>query len=163
VIPHIRATLAASVVLLAASSLSAQELKGTGTVVLHAARVIDGTGTAPIANGVVVITDDKIVAVGRQGSVTIPAGARNIDLGDATILPGFIDAHTHIIGRSLSDPLSDAALAHDYLGYDAIVGVSNARKTLMSGFTTIRNVGAPDFEDMSLRQAVLDGTLRWRL
>jgi imidazolonepropionase-like amidohydrolase len=159
VIPHIRATLAASVVLLAASSLSAQELKGTGTVVLHAARVIDGTGTAPIANGVVVITDDKIVAVGRQGSVTIPAGARNIDLGDATILPGFIDAHTHIIGRSLSDPLSDAALAHDYLGYDAIVGVSNARKTLMSGFTTIRNVGAPDFEDMSLRQAVLDGVV----
>src|SRR5436309_10649160 len=98
--------------------LAAQEPAGKGTVVLHAARVIDGTGTAPIANGVVVITDDRIVAVGRQGAVTIPAGARTIDLGDATILPGFIDAHTHIIGRPLSDPLSDAAVTHVYIGYD---------------------------------------------
>lgn len=159
VISPLRATIGLSLVVLATSNIAAQELRGTGTVVLHAARVIDGTGAAPIANGVVVITDDKIVAVGRQGSVTIPAGARNIDLGDATIMPGFIDAHTHIIGRSLSDPLSDASLTHDYIGYDAIVGVSNARKTLMSGFTTIRNVGAPDFEDMSLRQAVIDGVV----
>src|SRR5262245_54780655 len=84
-----------------AQSAAAQEAKGTGTVVLRAARVIDGTGAAPIQNGVVVVTDDKIVAVGRQGSVTIPAGARTIDLGNATLLPGFIDAHTHIIGRTL--------------------------------------------------------------
>ena len=55
-------------------------------------------------NGVVVVTDDKIVAVGKQGSVTIPAGATLVDLGDATLLPGFIDAHTHIIGRALADP-----------------------------------------------------------
>src|SRR5580765_2544466 len=95
-----------ALVLLAAAtaSLSAQEPVGKGTVVLHAARVIDGTGSAPIANGVVVVTDDKIVAVGKQGSVTIPAGARTVELGDATLLPGFIDAHTHIIGRELMDP-----------------------------------------------------------
>lgn len=155
----LRVTLGLSLLVLATSTLAGQEAKGTGTTVLKAARVIDGTGAAPIANGVVVVTDDRIVAVGRQGTVTIPAGARTVDLGDATLLPGFIDAHTHIIGRSLSDPLSDAAVTHDYLGYDAIVGVSNARKTLMAGFTTIRNVGAPDFEDMSLRQAVNDGVV----
>jgi imidazolonepropionase-like amidohydrolase len=156
---RMRVTVALSLVLLGAAKLPAQEPRGSGTTVLRAARVIDGTGAAPIANGVVVITDDRIVAVGRQGAVTIPAGARTIDFGDATILPGFIDAHTHIIGRSLSDPLSDAAVTHDYIGYDAIVGVANARKTLMAGFTTIRNVGAPDFEDMSLRSAVNDGVV----
>lgn len=156
---RMRVTVALSLVLLGVAKLPAQEPRGSGTTVLRAARVIDGTGAAPIANGVVVITDDRIVAVGRQGAVTIPAGARTIDFGDATILPGFIDAHTHIIGRSLSDPLSDAAVTHDYIGYDAIVGVANARKTLMAGFTTIRNVGAPDFEDMSLRSAVNDGVV----
>ena len=159
VISPLRITLGLSLVVLATSALAGQEAKGTGTTVLKAARVIDGTGAAPIANGVVVITDDKIVAVGRQGAVTIPAGARTIDLGDATLLPGFIDAHTHIIGRALSDPLSDAAVTHDYVGYDAIVGVANARKTLMAGFTTIRNVGAPNFDDMALRQAVSDGVV----
>jgi imidazolonepropionase-like amidohydrolase len=156
---RMRVTVALSVVLLGVAKLPAQEPRGSGTTVLRAARVIDGTGAAPIANGVVVITDDRIVAVGRQGAVTIPAGARTIDFGDATILPGFIDAHTHIIGRSLSDPSSDAAITHDYIGYDAIVGVANARKTLMAGFTTIRNVGAPDFEDMSLRSAVNNGVV----
>ena len=74
--------------------------KGSGTVVLKAARVIDGTGAAPIQNGVVVVTDDKIVAVGAAGSVTVPAGARTVDLGNATLMPGFIDAHTHVIGRT---------------------------------------------------------------
>ena len=89
-------------------TIRAQEAKGSGSVALRAARVIDGTGAAAIQNGVVVITDDKIVAVGKQGSVTIPAGAKIIDLGNSTLLPGFIDAHTHIIGRTLGDPAGDA-------------------------------------------------------
>ena len=142
-----------------ASAARAQqgEAKGTGTVALRAARVIDGTGAAAIANGVVVVTDDKIVAVGKQGTVTIPAGARVIDLGDATLLPGFIDAHTHIIGRELMDPQANEAAVRDYDGLGAIVGVSNAQKTLLAGFTTIRNVGAPQFDDMALRTAVTEG------
>src|SRR4029077_3220696 len=101
-----------------------QEAKGSGTVAIRAARVIDGTGAAPIANGVVVITDDKIVAVGKQGSVTVPAGARVVDLGDATLLPGFIDAHTHIIGRELNDPQSPDAAVRDYEAVGAIIGVA---------------------------------------
>src|SRR3954471_1538299 len=64
-------------------------VKGSGTVVLRAARLIDGTGAAPLQNAVVVMTDDRIVAVGRAGSVQVPAGARVVDLGDATLLPGF--------------------------------------------------------------------------
>src|SRR6059058_256899 len=133
-----------TITMLAASSslLAAQQAKGTGTVVLRASRVIDGTGAAPIANGLVVVTDDRIVAIGRQGSVTIPTGARTIDLGNATLLPGFIDAHTHIIGRTLGDPAGDDAPVRDYAAMGAIIGVANADRTLMAGFTTIRNVGA---------------------
>src|SRR3954471_1229543 len=98
-----------AVALLLATTSAAQEPAGTGTVVLRAARLIDGTGAAPVANGVVVVTNNRIVAGGRTGSVTIPAGARTIDLGAATLLPGFIDTHTHIIGRPLSDPKGDDA------------------------------------------------------
>ena len=119
--------------------------------------MIDGTGSPPITNAAVVVTDDRIVAVGSAASVAVPAGARVIDLGDVTLLPGFIDAHTHIIGRTLGDPLADLAVVKDYASYGAIAGVANARSTLMAGFTTIRVVGAPNFDDMALRQAITDG------
>jgi imidazolonepropionase-like amidohydrolase len=127
------------------------------TTVLRAARMIDGTGAAPVTNAAIVITDDRITAVGPAASVTVPAGAKVLDLGDVTLLPGFIDAHTHIIGRTLGDPMADMAVVKDYAGYGAIVGVDNARKTLMAGFTSIRVVGAPNFDDMALRQAIEDG------
>jgi imidazolonepropionase-like amidohydrolase len=140
-----------------ATTLHAQEAKGSGTVALRAARVIDGTGAAPILNGVVVVTDDKIVAVGKQGAVDVPANARVIDLGDATLLPGFIDAHTHIIGRELNDPQAADALVRDYEGVGGMIGVANAQKTLLAGFTTIRNVGAPNFDDMALRKVITEG------
>src|ERR1043165_7027563 len=66
---------------------------GKGTVVLKAARLIDGTGAAPINDAVVVVTDNLITAVGAAGSVNVPANAKVIDLGNVTLMPGFIDAH----------------------------------------------------------------------
>jgi imidazolonepropionase-like amidohydrolase len=139
---------------LIASALVAQPPSALSVTVLHAARLWDGTGSAPITDATIVVTGDRITAVGPASKVTVPAGARSLDLGSVTLLPGFIDAHTHIIGRSLSDPGSDLAEVKDYQSYGAIVGVSNARKTLLAGFTTIRNVGAPGFDDMALRAAV---------
>jgi len=139
------------------AALAAQQPAGTGTVVLRAARVIDGTGAAPIVNGAVVVTGNRITAVGPSASVRVPAGARTIDLGDATLLPGFIDMHTHVVGRELADPKSDAAAARDYDAYGAIVGVGNAQRTLMAGFTTIRNLGAGNFDDLALREAIESG------
>ena len=127
------------------------------TTVLRAARMIDGTGAPTVSNAAIVVTDDRIVAVGPATAVTVPAGARVLDLGDVTLLPGFIDAHTHIIGRTLGDPLADLAIFKDYASYGAIAGVANARRTLMAGFTTIRVVGANNFDDMALRQAITDG------
>jgi len=132
--------------------------QGNGLVVLRAARLIDGTGNALITNGVVIVTDDKITAVGADGNVRVPAGARIIDLGDVTLLPGFVDAHTHMIGRVLGDPDIDTAAVRDYESFGAILSVGNARDTLMAGFTTVRNVGASGkFDDLALRKAINEG------
>ena len=131
---------------------------GKGTVVLKAARLIDGTGAAPVSNAVVVVTDNLITGVGTAGSVRVPANARMIDLGDVTLMPGFIDAHTHLIGRVLGDPAGDAAAVRDFESFGAILSVQHARATLMAGFTSVRNVGASGrFDDMALRKAIDEG------
>ncbi|HJY29891.1 MAG TPA: amidohydrolase family protein [Pyrinomonadaceae bacterium] len=131
---------------------------GKGVVVLKAARLIDGTGAAPINNAVVVVTDNTINAVGTAGSVRVPANAKVIDLGDVTLLPGFIDAHTHLIGRVLGDPAGDNAGVRDFESFAAIISVEHARSTLMAGFTSVRNVGASGkFDDMALRKAIDEG------
>jgi imidazolonepropionase-like amidohydrolase len=132
--------------------------EGKGVVALRAARLIDGTGAAPINNAVVVVTANKITAVGDSGSVRIPASAKVIDLGNVTLLPGFIDAHTHLIGRVLGDPDGDMAAVRDYDSFGAILGVLHARDTLLAGFTSVRNVGASgSFDDMALRKAINEG------
>src|SRR2546421_6577744 len=135
-----------------------QPPEGKGVVVLKAARLIDGTGAAPIANAIVIVTDNKITAVGEANSVRIPSGAKVIDLGDVTLLPGFIDAHTHLVGRVLGDPEGDMAAVKDYDSFAAILSVRHAHDTLMAGFTSVRNVGAAGrFDDMALRKAINEG------
>ncbi len=150
--------LALGLLAMAAGPLYADEPKGSGTVVLRAQRLIDGTGAAPIEGAAVVVVDDKISAI-LKDPADIPRGAKVIELGDVTLLPGFIDCHTHIVGRQLGDPEGETAEVKDYDSYGAILGVVNARKTLMAGFTTIRNVGASNFDDMALRKAVNAGAI----
>ena len=130
---------------------------GKGVVVLKAARLIDGTGAPAITNAVVVINDNRITAAGSARSINVPANARVIDLGDVTLLPGFMDMHTHLIGRTLGDPAGDNAIVRDFESFGAILGVHNARATLMAGFTTARNVGANGFDDLALRKAIDEG------
>jgi imidazolonepropionase-like amidohydrolase len=135
-----------------------QSPEGKGVVALKAARLIDGTGAPAINNAVVIVTDNRITAVGSASSVSVPADARVIDLGDVTLLPGFIDAHTHLVGRVLGDPESDMSVVKDYESFGAILGVLHARDTLLAGFTTVRNVGAAgNFDDMALRKAINEG------
>ncbi|HXI61856.1 MAG TPA: hypothetical protein VNF70_04065, partial [Pyrinomonadaceae bacterium] len=100
--------------------------EGKGIVALKAARLIDATGAAQVKNAVVIVTNNRITAVGESSSVRIPAGAKVIDLGDVTLLPGFIDAHTHLIGRVLGDPEGDMAPVRDYESFGAILGVLHA-------------------------------------
>jgi imidazolonepropionase-like amidohydrolase len=132
--------------------------EGKGVVALRAARLIDGTGAAPLKNAIIIVANNKISVVGDVTSVRIPSGVRVIDLGDVTLLPGFIDAHTHLVGRVLGDPEGDMAAVRDYESFGAILGVLHARDTLMAGFTSVRNVGASgQFDDMALRKAINEG------
>ncbi|HEY3055986.1 MAG TPA: amidohydrolase family protein [Thermoanaerobaculia bacterium] len=126
--------------------------------VIRAARLIDGTGSAPMANATIVVTGNKITAIGSN--VAVPTGARVIDLGDATLMPGLIDAHVHLVGRQLGEPGWDTASVRDLNGYGAIRAVGHAEKTLLAGITTVRNVGAANFDDVALRQAINDGFVR---
>lgn len=137
-----------------------QPPEGKGVVALKAARLIDGTGASAINNAVVIVTDNRITAVGAAGSIRVPPDAKVIDLGDVTLLPGFIDAHTHLIGRVLGDPENDTSSVKDYDSFGAMLGVLHARDTLMAGFTSVRNVGASGrFDDMALRKAINEGWL----
>ena len=132
--------------------------EGKGIVALRAARLIDGTGAPAINNAIIIVANNKISVVGDASSVRIPSGVKVINLGDVTLLPGFIDAHTHLIGRVLGDPEGDMAAVRDYESFGAILGVLHARDTLMSGFTSVRNVGAAGrFDDMALRKAINEG------
>lgn len=136
-----------------------QEKKPAGKIyVLKAARLFDGKSNALVKPGVVVVTDGKIVAAGT--SAAIPAGAEVLDLGDATLLPGFIDAHTHLTAMYREDyaraALDELQKPIPEMALDASV---NARVTLMSGITTVRDVGSRDYLDAGLRNAINHGVV----
>ena len=125
-------------------------------VALKAARMFDGRSDRTVANAVVIIEGTRIREVGP--GLPIPPDATALDLGDATLLPGFIDSHTH-----LTDEASDNWLADFYEGLrrpvpeKAIVATVYARKVLDAGFTTVRDVGAGDSLDVGLRNAINRG------
>jgi imidazolonepropionase-like amidohydrolase len=125
---------------------------------LKAARIFDGTSDAVKANGVVLVQGGKIQAAGS--GLAIPAGATVIDLGDATLLPGFIDAHVHLTGESGDNWYEDTVNGmRQTVAEQAIRSTDYAKKTLMAGFTTVRNVGASDYVDIGLRNAINAGVV----
>ena len=137
---------------LAAVVSTAQAAEPVQPTVLKAAYLFDGKTGKLVNGGTVIVEGDKIKAVGAQGA---PANAKVIDLGDATLLPGFIDAHTHITSEIHEDYYrgfhTDMYRFATEQAHDAAV---YAKRTLEAGFTTVRNVGAGEFVDVGLRNAI---------
>ena len=138
----------------APASLDAQRVTlpdSTEVTAITAGRLIDGTDGRVRENVTIVVRGTRLEAVGED--VQIPSGATRIDLSGHTVMPGFIDLHTHLTSGGGS---RDNRLRR-WPGHLAIVGVMNARITLEAGFTTVRNVGADNFADVALRDAINEG------
>jgi imidazolonepropionase-like amidohydrolase len=134
-------------------SCGAAAMAHADTVVVTADKMIDVLAGRVVDHPQITIVDGRIAAVASQNSAA-PAGARRVDLAGMTLLPGLIDMHTHIT----ADP--------HYAGYRrleftdnfwTVVGVANAKKTVEAGFTTIRNVGSANFDDVAIKQGIEQG------
>src|SRR5499426_1217815 len=127
-------------------------------IVLKAARMFDGKSNSLVQNGVIVVKGDKIVDVGSN--LPIPSGARVVDLGDATLCPGFMDAHTHLT-EDFSGNYNERRLRELDLNVSeqAIRATEFARVTVEAGFTTVRDLGSGfvashEFVDVALRNSI---------
>jgi imidazolonepropionase-like amidohydrolase len=150
-----------AIIILLAAVVSAARIAGQApaqqkTLVLKAARMFDAKAGAIVTPGVVVVRGNSIVAAGA--GATIPAGAEVIDLGDATLLPGFMDAHTHLAYDFVTD-WREARLSRlqKTIAEQAIDAVVPARRTLWAGFTTVRDLGSLEQMDVGLRNAIASG------
>lgn len=124
-------------------------------IALRAARLLDVRAGVIVRDPVVVVEGDRIVAAGAN--VQVPTGARVIDLGDVTLVPGLVDCHTHLMASSADD--YGAMLLTKSDAYRALEGAANARRTLLAGFTTVRDVEneGSGYADVALRDAVANG------
>ncbi|HEY1271994.1 MAG TPA: amidohydrolase family protein, partial [Terriglobales bacterium] len=126
------------------------------TTILRAARLIDGTGAPALHPAMIRVEGERIVEVGSN--LRVPASARVIDLGDATLLPGLIDLHTHLTGDERVH--WEDALTKSTPPRDALWGARNALVTLLAGFTSCRDMGPTwPYVDVELRRAIDEGAV----
>ena len=123
-----------------------------GIVAIRAGRLFDSRSGQLLADRVVVLHDDRIVAVGRTAEVSIPEGAQVVDLAGATLLPGLIDAHTHMFNNPRPGVTRELA---------TLIAVQNAQADLKAGFTAIRDMSSHDngYADVDVRNAINAGLI----
>jgi imidazolonepropionase-like amidohydrolase len=125
------------------------------TVVVTADKMLDVLAGRVVDRPQITITDGRIAAVGAQGDA-IPEGARRVELAGMTLLPGLIDMHTHLT----SDPHYSGYRGLEFTdNFWTVVGVANAKKTLEAGFTTVRNVGSRNYDDVAIKQGIEQGLI----
>ena len=125
-------------------------------VLIKAGKLIDVRSGLVLTDQAILIEGDRIKQVGPAQSIQAPAGARVIDLSNATVLPGLIDCHTHLTFDPSHSGYSSLGISTPR---EALYGAKNARLTLEAGFTTVRNVGANGYSDIALRDAINAGDI----
>ncbi|WP_152086749.1 Xaa-Pro dipeptidase [Pseudoalteromonas sp. A25] len=126
------------------------------TTIINAKAYIDVETGKKFTNPSLLIEDNRIVRVAKQGDIKSPQGATIIDLSDKTLLPGLMDMHVHLT----SDPADNFLAAQNYsIPRKTVKAVKNAHTTLMAGFTTVRNLGAPGYSVIATRDAINAGEI----
>jgi len=134
----------------AALSVGVAEAK---TVAVSAERLIDVTNGKVTEKPLVIITDGRITAVGRQGDA-VPAGAEQVSLPGVTLLPGLIDMHVHLTSSPLYGGYTSLQFSD---AFGTVISTRHAKDTLEAGFTTVRNVGSEFYGDVGLKEAIEAG------
>ncbi len=149
------ALFACCLVLHAESADAEQAPSPSPVTAIRAGKLIDVLGGRALPNQIILVRDGKIEAVGA--GLKIPEGAQVLDLSNMTVLPGLIDCHTHLADIASSEPMDVLKMSAAETAYAAI---PNARTTLLSGFTTVRDVGVyRAFNDAAMRDAIAKGII----
>jgi imidazolonepropionase-like amidohydrolase len=124
-------------------------------------RVWDGVADAPHSGWAVLVTGNRIVAAGPRAQISVPTGATTIDLPGATLMPGLIDAHSHVLLHPYNETSWNDQVLHEALALRTARAVNHLKATLMAGFTTIRDLGTEGagYADVGLKQAVNQGII----
>jgi len=167
--PAIRAGLAALLSSsIAFSALSAQvagraasDSQPVRSTILRPARVFDGVTAEPRTGWVVLVTGDKIAAVGPAADVRAPAGATTVDLPGTTLLPGLIEGHSHLLLHPYNETSWDDQVLKEPLALRVARATNHARNTLLAGFTTVRDLGTEGagYADVGLKRAIEQGII----
>jgi imidazolonepropionase-like amidohydrolase len=133
----------------------------SASVLLKPARVFDAVSQAPHDGWAVLVTGNRIAAAGRAAEITAPAGTRVIDLPGATLLPGLIDAHSHIYLHPYNEATWNDQVMKETLAYRTVAAVIYCKDTLMAGFTSLRDLGTEgaEYADVSVQKAITEGRI----
>lgn len=144
-----------------AASAADQPAAPTTSYLLKADRVFDARSEKTHSGWVVLVQGDRIAAVGPASQVNAPAGAQVIDMPGTTLLPGLIDAHSHIFLHPYNETLWDNQVLNETLAYRTIEAVNHVRDTLMAGFTALRDLGTEGagYSDVDVQRAINDGLI----